>query len=132
MKLKICLTEVPLASLGRPIIWSPVHPTNWVSQTSRGCPQLELLNICSSCKKLEQICNIASKKQIFIKLSIFLLVPCRSQTLEPLENLQGTSPGGRVPAGYKVFYRKLISNRNEKKQRYLLINLSIQDFQSQN
>ena len=28
-------------------------------------------------------------------------------------------------SNYKVFYRKFISNRNEKKQRYLSINLSI-------
>ena len=69
----------------------PGTSRNWVPQTSRGRPHLELLNICFSSEKQQQMCKtktIASKNTFFIKSSIFLLVPqsplkvpWRSQTL---------------------------------------------------
>ena len=49
--------------------------------------------------------TIASKKHFFHQIIIFfvgpLKVPWRSRTLRPLGDLQGTSPGRRVPAGKK-------------------------------
>ena len=49
-----------------------------LSNLSRGPTHLEILNICSSCKKQLEICNtwtIASKNNFFIKSSVFVLVP---------------------------------------------------------
>ena len=76
---------------------------NWVLQTFRGCPRLELLHICSSCKKQEQICNTKDycleKAAFSLNHQTFswspeslLMVCCRSRTLVPLGELQSTSP----------------------------------------
>ena len=96
------MTDVPRTSLERPIICSQGRSAT----RSRRRPRLELLNICSSCKKQKQICNIrtiTSEKQFFHKIINFcigpLRVPWKSRTLGPLEDLQGTSTGRRVPAG---------------------------------
>ena len=51
-------------SLERPTIWFSGAPTTG----SRRRPRLELLNMCSSCKKQAQMCikrTITSKKQAF-------------------------------------------------------------------
>ena len=86
----------------------PGTSPNWVPQRSRGRPHLELLHICFSSKKQQQVCKtrtIASKKTFFFKLSFVWSprsppkVPWRSWTLGPLGDIQGTFPGRRVTAG---------------------------------
>ena len=99
------MTDVLGTSLERPIIWSPERP----AIRSRRRPRLELLHVCSSCKKQKQLCDrrtIASEKQFFHWIISFcigpLKVPCRSRTLGPLLDLQRTSPGRCVPAGEEL------------------------------
>ena len=73
-----------------------------------------------------QICNTrttTSEKQFLHKIINFcigpLKVPCRSRTLRPLEDLQGMSPGRRVPDGCfrsqfsglkHIYYSKIDAN----------------------
>ena len=100
------MADVPGTSPKRPIIWSPGCPATG----SCRCPvDIPIQNFCifvfplkSSNRRVKQEL-LHLKNTFFIKLSIFfvgpLRVPQRSWTLRPLGDLQGTSPGRRMPAG---------------------------------
>ena len=102
------MTDVPGTSPERPIIWSPGRPA---TGSRRRPVDVPIQNFCifvfpvknsNRCVKQELL---YLKSTFFIKLSFFcwspkspLKVPWRSRTLRPLGDLQGTSPGRRVPA----------------------------------
>ena len=99
------MADVPWTFPKCPIIWSLGRPPTG----SRRRPHLELLNICFSSKNQWWMCKtktIASKKHFFHQILNFSVGPLkifwRSQTLGPLGELQGTSPGRRVKAGIIV------------------------------
>ena len=119
-----------------PIIWSPGRP---VTGSRRRPVDVPIYNFCIFVFPVKSSSRCVKQELLHLKNAFFSLhyqffcwspksplkVPWRSRTLEPLGNLQGTSPGPRVPAGirelrcinsWSYWNSKTWNNNNKKNQ----------------
>ena len=100
------MTDVLRTSPERPIIWSPGRPT---TRSCRRPVDVTIYNFCILVFLVKNNNSCVKQRLLYLKNNFFcqiinlfvgpLRVPWRSRTLEPLGDLQGTSPARRVPAG---------------------------------
>ena len=111
--------HVSPTSLERPIIWSPDRPS---TAFCRRPVDALIQNFCIFVLPVKSRNRyiiqglLLLKNNFLIKSSVFVLipesplkVPCRSRTLEPLVDLQGTTPGRHVPAEQKPLIQNIIT-----------------------
>lgn len=125
---KICFTNVPPTSLERPIIWSWGRPATGFCRSPVDVPVWNFWMFFLPVKNWNRyvIQGHILLKTIFSLNPQFLYwssenplkLPCRSQNLEPLGDLQWTSPGRRVDVGYMQQWILLIEN--DKYSHYII------------